>query len=398
MKRITLVIPTLTSGGAERVMTTMANFWADDSRQVTLLTLDDGRKAPFYPLHAAICHRSLDVSGASRSALEAVRSNIRRIAVLRRAIVASEPDVVLSFLDTTNVQTLLATRGLGIPVVVEEHTDPAQKQIGGWDTLRRLLYPRAAKVVLLSETARGYFGSSIRARSTVIPNPIVVEPANGPSQTERERRRLIAMGRFGPEKGFDLLLDAFARIAADHPSWDLVIWGDGPLRPEIERQRDALGLADRVSLPGRTMTPHAELRSADLFVMSSRREGFPMALGEAMACGLPAVSADCPSGPRQLIRDGVDGLLVAPEDPAALAEGLHRVMSDDALRARLAARAPEALERFGLQRVMAIWDQLFAEIHGDPKRGFRTKRSLRTRVSGNRDGYDAVTAPSRKTS
>jgi glycosyltransferase involved in cell wall biosynthesis len=209
-----------------------------------------------------------------------------------------------------------------------------------------------------------------------MPNPIAVEPPDKASAPPRPRRTLIALGRFGPEKGFDLLIDAFSRIAERHPWWDLWIWGDGPLRTELERQRDRLGLADRVFLPGRTSTPHEELRKADLFAMSSRREGFPMALGEAMACGLPAVSSDCPSGPRQIIRPDVDGLLVPPEDAQALASALSAVMGDDALRARLASRAPEVLERFGLEQIMARWEALLSEIHAEEPKGPRRIRTL----------------------
>lgn len=396
MKRLTLIIPSLTSGGAERVMTTLANRWSAEGRAVTLITLDDSRQAPFYPLHPAVAHRALGVARASNSPVRAVSNNIRRVVTLRRAISASEPDVVLSFLDTTNVLTLLATRGLDVPVVVEEHTDPSQKRIGGWEPLRRLLYPRASRVVLLSEHARSYFGPTVRARTSILPNPIVVDLPGPAPRGERPRRMAAAMGRFGPEKGFDLLLDAFARVAGQHPDWDLTIWGDGPLRPELERQREGLGLGDRISLPGRTTRPHDELRRADLFVMSSRREGFPMVLGEAMACGLAVVSTDCPSGPRQLIRAGVDGLLVEPESVEALAAGLSALMADDELRSRLAARAPEVLDRFGLERVIALWDELFASLQPAAPGENRTKRSAPA-VSGDRVAdYDAAMARARE--
>lgn len=391
-QRITLVIPAIVSGGAERVMATLANRWAADGRAITLLTLDDGREPPFFPLHPDIDHRSLGIAGASGSALPALKNNLRRIVRLRRAIAASEPDLVLSFLDTTNVLTLLATRGLGVPVVVEEHTDPSQKSIGRWEPLRRRLYPRAGRVVVLSEESRAAFGPAIRGRTVVMPNPIVVDP---PSATapRGDRRTLIAVGRLGPEKGFDLLLDAFARLAPDHPEWDLVIWGEGQLRAELDAQRHRLGLDERARLPGRTSSPHAELRKADLFVMSSRREGFPMALGEAMACGLPAVSTDCPSGPRQVIRHGIDGILVPPDDPAALAAALDDLMRDTARRARLAARAPEVLDRFGIERICARWDELFAEVvtAQNPRRhrGFRTFGSARTGSPAPSRSYDA---------
>jgi GalNAc-alpha-(1->4)-GalNAc-alpha-(1->3)-diNAcBac-PP-undecaprenol alpha-1,4-N-acetyl-D-galactosaminyltransferase len=378
VRRITLVIPSLTSGGAERVMATMANHWVTTGRQVTLLTLDDGNEPPFFPLHPAVQHHSLGVYGESRGALRAVRNNVERIFTLRRAIARSKPDVVLSFLDTTNVLTLLATRGLGLPVIVEEHTDPAQKTIGRWESLRRLLYPRASRVVVLSETAREYFGPGIRSRSVVMPNPISVAPPGDRPAAPRARRTLIALGRLGPEKGFDLLIDSFAEIAERHAEWDLVIRGEGPRRRDLEQQRDRLGLANRVSLLGRTSTPYEELRQADLFVMSSRREGFPMALGEAMACGLPAVSTDCPSGPRQIIRPGIDGLLVPPDDVHSLAGALSQVMGDDALRTRLASREPEVLERFGIEQIMARWETLFDQVSKERK----TPNSRRIRTFG----------------
>jgi GalNAc-alpha-(1->4)-GalNAc-alpha-(1->3)-diNAcBac-PP-undecaprenol alpha-1,4-N-acetyl-D-galactosaminyltransferase len=362
MTRLTAVIPAMSPGGAERVMATMANYWAARDWEITLLTFDDGALPSFFPLDPRIVHRPLGIAKASSSKMDAVKNNLTRITTLRRAITASRPDVALSFLDATNVTTLLATRGLRVPVIVEEHTDPAQKGLtGSWARLRRLLYPRADRVVVLSEQARRYFTPTVQARTLIIPNPITVSPPGEP-KAPLSRKTLIALGRLGPEKGFDLLLDAFARIAPEHPDWHLTIWGEGDLRADLEAQRARLGLAARVDLPGRTANPHDELRAADLFVMSSRREGFPMALGEAMACGLAVVSADCESGPRQIIRPGIDGVLVPPEDAAALAAALDRLMRDPGERARLAARAPEVLDRFGIERVMAIWESVITDV------------------------------------
>jgi glycosyltransferase involved in cell wall biosynthesis len=362
--RLTFVIPNMTAGGAQRVMATMANHWAVQGWEITLLTFDDGATPAFFPLDGRVRQQPLDLARPSRTTVQAVANTLRRIATLRRAITQSRPDAVISFLDTTNVTTLLATRVLGVPAIVEEHSDPSQQPLGkGWTTLRERLYPRAAKVVVLSEQARRYFAGPVGERVVVIPNPVeVAPPSRAPRAKAAGSKTLIALGRLSPEKGFDLLMSAFAEIAADRPEWRLAIWGEGPLRADLEALRRDLGLTGRVELPGRTANPHDELRDADLFVLSSRWEGFPMALGEAMACGVAAVSFDCESGPRQLIRTGIDGVLVPPENTRALASTLDWLMTDDLERARLARRAPEVLERYGVDAVMGVWETMLDEI------------------------------------
>ena len=168
----------------------------------------------------------------------------------------------------------------------------------------------------------------------------------------------MAMGRLAQEKGFDLLLDAFALVAGRHPDWTLEIVGEGPLRSHLESYTQKLDLGGRVLMPGFTRQPFDAMRRADLFALSSRCEGFPNVLLEAMACGVAAVSFDCPSGPRHIIRDGVDGTLVPSGDTHALAQSLDRLMGNEAERRRLAARAPEVAVRFGAAKIMSIWEDL----------------------------------------
>jgi glycosyltransferase involved in cell wall biosynthesis len=179
---------------------------------------------------------------------------------------------------------------------------------------------------------------------------------------QSERLILLAVGRASEQKQFGLLFDVFHCLANQHPSWDLVILGEGPQRPALQNQVQEAGLENRVFLPGRAGNVSEWYERADLYVMSSRFEGFPNALAEAMAYGLAAVSFDCDTGPRDIIRHEVDGLLVPPGDVAGLTAALDRLMGDAALRQQFAERAIEARERFSIERIAGMWEELFEEI------------------------------------
>ncbi len=362
--RLTLVISSLSSGGAERVMSIMANYWVVKEWEITLLTFDDGTEPPFYDLDYRVCHIPLSIAGDSPNLFVSIWQNLKRIQILQSAIAQSKPDAVISFVDQVNVLTLLATRSLNIPVVVSERVDPALYSIGRiWEQLRRWTYPLADRLIVQTQGALSYFSSGRKTRVCVIPNPVVL-PIRGKDISDRllVERSLMAMGRLTQQKGFDLLLQAFARLKDHYPEWTLTILGEGKLRTELESLRDSLGLCDRVHLPGVVKNPYKALVQADIFVMPSRFEGFPNALCEAMACGLPVISTDCPSGSREIIRDGVDGILVSNENVEALAAAMERLMSDEAERKRLSTRAPEVLERFSLEKVMGMWEKLLAQV------------------------------------
>ena len=360
-------------------MSVMANYWAEKGWRITLLTYDDGSEPPFYDLHPAIMRRPLGIAGHSTTPIQGVVNNLKRLRVLRRAIRESAPQAVLSFLTSTNILTVLSTLWLRIPVIISERIDPAHHSIPKrWSTLRRWLYPRATRLVLQTHDALAYFSAAVRRKARVIPNPVTAPPdlpaeqlasprtthrqaqagggGGGKVRSKRRAKTVIAMGRLARQKGFDLLLKAFVEISHKHPEWSVIVWGEGDLRPKLEAVRDELGLKGRVSFPGYTREPFEEMRQADLFVLSSHYEGFPNVLCEAMACGLPVVSFDCPSGPREIIRDGIDGVLVPPGDVRALASAMDRLMDDESERKRLAARAPEVVERFGLEKVMGMWE------------------------------------------
>jgi glycosyltransferase involved in cell wall biosynthesis len=225
------------------------------------------------------------------------------------------------------------------------------------------MYPRAqAVVVQTGEVARWAEEIGCPAdRVRVVPNPVEVPADTGKRPpVPQGGRRAIAVGRMDRWKGFDLLLRAFAKCRATAPERHLTVLGDGPERQALERLSAELAVADRVSFPGRVANPGDWMRASDLFVMSSLYEGFPNALLEAMACGMAVVSFDCPSGPREIIRTGIDGVLVPPRDCDALAAAMAGLMRDDAARRDLGAEALKVVDRFSLDRVVAMWDSVIA--------------------------------------
>ena len=362
MMRLTLVIYSLSAGGAERVLSILANYWAEKGWPVTLLSFDDGSTDPFYKLHPSITRRPLGVARASSNVLQGLINNIKRIRVLRQAIKTSDPQAVIAFTSRVNVQVLLAAIGLDLPVIISERTVPAQRSLGKiWNFLRRWCYAKSSCLIVQSQGVLSYFSDGSKMKMRVIPNPVKESNGFGSGLENKKsapaKKVLMSMGRLAEVKGFDLLLKAFAKVAQNHRDWSLVIWGEGPQRASLEKLRDDLGLHDCVQFPGLTNSPAIEMGRADLFVLTSRWEGFPNVIGEAMACGLPVISFDCPHGPREIIRENIDGILVPHKDVKALADALHSLMGDEAERNRLSARAPEVLERFGLKKIMGMWEE-----------------------------------------
>ena len=362
--KLLFFLSSLECGGAQRVGVTLCNYWAARGWDVTLATFDDGSQPPFFRPEPRVRHVALGLAGSSRGLVRAVLNNVRRIVRLRRFVRDERPSRILSFIDTTNVLALIAARGTGIPVVVAERVDPANHSMPrAWRFLRRIAYRWAFAIAVQTRASAEYFPASWRERIVVIPNPFPAPPVRAPGAKgpAGSRRTIVGVGRLGHEKGFDLLIRAFASVANARPEWDLLILGEGSERAALAAEIAELGLASRVAMPGQDPEPLEALQRADLFVLPSRYEGFPNALCEAMACGLPVIAFDCKSGPADIVRHGVDGLLVPAEDVSALASAMTDLAGDAERRRLLGERATAVAARFPIERIAAEWERVLRD-------------------------------------
>ncbi|NJM36366.1 MAG: glycosyltransferase family 4 protein [Rhodomicrobium sp.] len=356
--RLLFVLPAMGAGGSERVVATIANEWARQGRHIGIVTFEPSSATPYYPLDPKVSFTQLDLPPISRPKWRAAARTLERISALRRTFREFAPDAVISFLTKTNVMSVAAAQGLNIPVIISERNNPELQEFDPlWNWSRARAYPRAYSFVTMTQRAADFYPVAQRPRTRIIANPVVLPEW----KEERGGHVLTAVGRLNRQKRFDRLIDAFSLIAADHPTWKLVIWGKGPDLAALQAQRDRLGLTDRVEFPGLTSAPGLWVETADIFVLSSEYEGWANVIVEAMAAGLPVVSFDCPFGPREIISHGVNGILAPSGDVRALAAALSEVMGDENLRRRLGQGAEESSRKYTPAAITGEWAKIVSE-------------------------------------
>lgn len=322
-KKYLFVIPTLSMGGAERIVSVLGNALYSNGRDVTVIKYyscpDEYDTVPGVKI--------INLSGGSRNAYDGM-SYFQKIRRLRSAIVSEKPDFIVPFLFQVARDVYLATQGLAVLVLQSIRIDPASGPASTYKRkFRDWLVYRSPCTFVQNERQRAYFKKN-KDRIHVLYNPVSdsilqVEPAY-PEQVFT----ICAAGRLEYQKNFPLLIDAFCRAFPKEGEAVLNIYGTGSQAASLERIVKERKRTGSIRLMGRTDRLAEVYRNCDLFVLSSDFEGMPNALIEAMACGLPCVSTDCPTGPSDLIDNGKNGLLVPVRDPEAMADAILRMCRD----------------------------------------------------------------------
>ena len=376
--KIVYVTPALyMAGGVERVLTAKVNYFAEQfGYDITIILTEGNDKPLFYPLSDKIKVVNLNIGfeglwtcSFAKKIFIYLKKQRKFKNALTKELMRIRPDITISLL-RREINFINDIKD-GSRKIGEMHINRANYR--NYNTERvsllkklfakfwssNLLHhlQKLDKLVVLTERDRE---SWVELSNVVtIPDPLSLSPTTSSSLTEK---RVVSIARYSHEKGIDLLLKAWSMVQKQISDWRLDVYGDGD-RTHYEQLVDELQIdRERCCLHARTDDVEKEYRISSIFVLSSRFEGFGMVLTEAMACGLPVVAFDCPWGPRSIIADGKDGLLVEKGNVKALADALARLMSDENLRRSMAEAGVRNVQRFSLNSIAGRWKSLFESL------------------------------------
>ncbi len=361
MKHIAMYIGSLSKGGAERVFVNLAEYFYNKGYKVTFVTTF--KKEDEYDYSQGI---DRVISGLTSQEESGRLANIyKRYKKLRNIWKRIKPDIILSVIGKNNVMALQTSRGLGIPVVVSVVADPIMEYKNESRFLEFMAFrtfKKAAGVVFQTTDAKNYFPKKVQEKAIIMQNSLS-EEFIGPIYTGPRDREVVAVGRLDDNKNHKMLIEAFAAAHDKHDDWRLVIYGDGPLRDELEQYANNLcashsDLTGKIEFKGRVSNIAQLIAKSGIFVLCSDTEGMPNALLEAMALGIPCISTDCPcGGPRDVIKDGENGLLIPVRDTNALKNALLEFMDDEEYAKSLGLEASKLQENYNPDTVNAKWEK-----------------------------------------
>jgi GalNAc-alpha-(1->4)-GalNAc-alpha-(1->3)-diNAcBac-PP-undecaprenol alpha-1,4-N-acetyl-D-galactosaminyltransferase len=353
-EEIVFVIADLQSGGTQRVVSILANYWSQNSKKVTVITLS-GPETDFFKLSAEVNRISLGGQTDSSSLISGLTANLQRIRLLRRELQKLQARYAIGLISHTNILLTLAGLGLETRIIISERNDPRRQSLGlVWNFLRRFIYPLADLVTANSREVVAALRAFVpEYKLAYLPNPIA--EFNLPAQDSPDSRLIIAVGRLHYQKAHDILISAFAKVASRYSDWRLEILGEGSERDILQGQIDDLGMNGKITLTGRVTNVAEHLAKASIFALPSRFEGTPNALLEAMSVGVAPVISDTTAGALEYVEDQENGLIIPVEDVDGLANAFFQLIENDTIRRDFAKRSIAKVQHLSLPEVARIW-------------------------------------------
>ncbi len=365
-KSIVIVVSAMNMGGAQRVVSILSDHWANNGYAVTLISTFTEKTKSHFQINKNVTLKYLTDSNifSKKNPLNL----LWKLICLRREIKSQNPDVVISFLARVNVATALSTLGIKSSLIICERTWPPFASLNNkflW--IYRVLFMGAKKIIVQTQKSKTWMTKNFPDTNVkVIPNPIIyplpvrLKQSVSPNSLILQNRKVIlASGRMVKFKQFDLLIKAFYQIKDKYQDWDLVILGDGEEKDNLNKLSFELGIADRVFFPGKVGNIAGWYKRADIFVLSSFVEGFPNVLLEAMSYGVPSISFDCDTGPRDMIQDGFNGILVDPkEKESGLVNAMKKIIDNEEFRNDIGNNAIRMRDKFSVSNIMQKWNNI----------------------------------------
>lgn len=351
---IVFVIGGMTRGGAERVISILANEYVQKGWKVHIILLLTNSIQ--YDLHENI--EIIDLSRKSRNRIW----NLKQWVIgIRKNLKEINPEVTVSFVARINILVILSSIGLRKKIIVSERNDPySDGRTVLVDILTTLLYPLASKVVFQTKRAKSYFSKKIQLKSIIISNPISVEKI----VPKKVSKKIVSVGRLAIQKNHEMLIDAFQMVHKVYPEYVLYIYGEGDLRTKLENKILNLGLEKSIYLPGNIKSIHEHIIDADMFVLSSNYEGLSNALLESMCLGIPCISTNC-AGSEEYIRNGENGILIPIKNVEKLAEAIIKLIEDRELRDKISKNSKKVLLQCSQSKIINQWDNLIKGVVDD---------------------------------
>lgn len=355
---IAFCIYSLRAGGAERVLSIIANRLAQKSLyQISIFTFTHQNEKPFY-----LIHKNIQMVHLLRAGVPPIFSNklcmdFLGLWNLWKLIPTAKPDVIISFMDSSNILSILIARIISIKVIVSERCDPSSYP-RNWTVklLRWLTYPWAHKIIVQSSSVARFFGSSLKDKIQMIGNPVPKFKKTTSQEVESGNITAISVGRLIPSKRMDMVIRAFKKVNDQYPRVKLIILGDGPERSALEKMVIELGLGNKVQLLGTVSNIEKFLIKGQIFIFASESEGFPNALCEAMSSGLVPVITDYGSSSRDIIKNGKNGIIVEKHDIKGIEESVKQLIEDKILRKSLSAEALKISETYSIHHIVDQWE------------------------------------------